>query len=636
MTTSKIALSRARLWIRGAGIYLTALLLFTLVLLNRSPNLLRPLSMNIMFGFGLTIPLVLAILLLAFQSPGWQGSLVRLVASLSLFALALAGVWAAGYTQSVSISGLIPLYDAQSYYVDSLRLLAGRSIMEFSAARPLFTGLLSTLLAVSGRNLMIAVAILTAVSALACYFASQEVQRTHGTLAAVFLLIFLFLYYRYRTIGTLMSENLGFPLGVMGITLIWRGITAHSYRLVLYGLFINTVALNARPGPFFVLPAILLWGSWYFRDPDKRFSWRFFLLGMGATGCGFALNMVIMRLIGVSSSVPFAQFSYAIYGVASGGNPWSYVFQVHPELLNLSEPEKTRTIYTLAFELIRNDPTLIVQGALHNWTVFFSDSWYNVFSFVSGENSSINTLARWALYGLSVMGILKWARNIFNPYTSFIIVAVLGVLLSVPLVPPADSYGLRLYAASIMILGLLPSIGLVFLLESLNLHLLSKPSLPPTNLAHPGWLSALLMLLFVVGPFIVRGTSSLAQTTKTSCQPDMSSLLIRFHPGSYVSVVKEKESGLDWLPVFHQGLFKRNAHGLPDSSLVEWLENIAPLTSLLTTLDYQSNKAALVSLPTALLPDREVIMELCGRWETDPALQNYNIFDSKEAMILPG
>ena len=29
----------------------------------------------------------------------------------------------------------------------------------------------------------------------------------------------LFLYYRYRTIGTVMSENLGLPFGILGVAL---------------------------------------------------------------------------------------------------------------------------------------------------------------------------------------------------------------------------------------------------------------------------------------------------------------------------------------------------------------------------------------------------------------------------------
>ena len=606
------------LWIRETVIYVTALFVCALILLNRSPNLLRPLSMNVMFGFGLLVPLLALILLFSFHASGWPGKFFSVVATLALFALALAGVWASGYTQSVSISGLLPLYDAQAYDVDALRLLAGRSIMEFSAARPLFTDLLATLLAITGRNLMITLAILTAINALACYLASQEILRTHGSLAAVFLFIFLFLYYRYRTIGTVMSENLGFPLGLLGVALIWRGIADRSQRLVLYGLLILSVALNARPGAFFILPTILLWGSWMFREPDRRFSWRFFLVGGCAIGAGFVLNLLVMRLIGTSSSVPFSQFSYALYGVASGGNPWSYVFQVHPELLELVEPEKTRTIYNLAFELIRQHPNLIVQGALHNWSLLFSNSWYSLFSFIGGENDFVNLLSRWILYALCLLGFIKWSRTMADPYLSFIGATTVGAFLSVPFVPPADSYGMRLYAASIMIFGLLPAMGLVFLLEKFKIYALHKPVLHSMNSFELIGLSGLLIFLLVIGPLTVRGTSALSRITAASCPSDTDSIVIRLSPGSYVNLIKEKEFALDWLPVFHQGIFKRNVHGLTDTNLVGWMEDLAPSTTLLNTLDYQSNKSVLVTLPTAGLLKHGSSVKLCGRWEADP------------------
>lgn len=623
-----------RSWIREIAIYLAALLLFTLILLNRSPILLRPLSMHMRFGFGLIVPLSFTILFISFYTSGWPGKLFSLMATLSLFAFALAGVWASGYTQSVSISGLIPLYDAQAYYVDALRLLAGRSITDFSAARPLFSGLLATLLAITNSNLMIALAILTAVNALACYLATKEIQKTHGSLAAVFLLMFLFLYYRHRTIGTVMSENLGFALGVLGVALIWRGITNKSSRLLLYGLFINAIGLNARPGALLILPAILLWGSWSVREPDKRFSWRFFLLGSLTVVAGFVLNLVIMRLIGTASSVPFSQFSFAFYGLASGGNSWSYIFETHPELFALVEPERTWAIYKLTFELIRNDPMLILQGALHNWSMLFSNSWYNVFAFAGGENHSINILARGGLYLLCLLGFIKWMRNIADPYMSFIVVATAGILISVPFVPPADSYGMRLYAASIIIFGLLSAMGLVFVLENLKIQALYKPAVRTIDSPLLLWFSGLLSLLLLAGPLLVKGTSYVSPMRATSCPADRNSVVILFSPGSSVHVIREKDFALDWLPVFHKSIFKRNAHGLTDHHLVQWLETVKPSTTLLNTLDYQSNKAVLVTVPTSMLPEYGSAVELCGRWEKGPSLQNYDIFISEQAEII--
>jgi hypothetical protein len=632
MRESKFPSFLHRFWIREAAVYLAAFFIFTLILLNRSPNLLRPLSMNLQFGFTWVIPLLFIVLYLAFSIPGWPGSLIGLTATLALFALALAGIWASGHTQSVYISGLIPLRDAQFYYVDALRLLAGRNISEFSAARPLFAGLLATILAITGRDLMIALMALTAINGLACFFAATEIRRTHGTLASVFLLIFLFLYYRYRTVGSVMSENIGLALSIIAVTLLWRGITTNSFKLVLYALFINTLALNARPGPFFVLPALLLWASWYYRKPNHRFSWHFLLLGLLAIAAGFGASLLIKQFFGASSGVLFSQFSYALYGLASGGKSWSYIFQVHPELSEMSHPELISTAYELTFDLIKHNPVLLLQGALHNWSILFSNSWYNLFSYVSGENSYVNSITRWSLYILCILGLIRWIQKITDPYMSCIVAATAGILLSVPFVPPADAYGMRLYAASIIFIGMLPTLGLAFLAEKLKVNF--KPVVDKTNSQTVVWFSAFLTLVLLMGPFLVHGTSYISQVTAAPCQDDMTYIIVVFDSGNSIQIVREKDPGLDWLPRFHYGIFKRNVHGLPDTNLIDWLENVEPGTTLFYTFDYHSNREALVVIPTSKLPRLGSIMKLCGQWQSDPAVKTYSIFVSEDATII--
>jgi hypothetical protein len=621
-----------RSWLREAASYLAAFFIFTLILLNRSPNVLRPLSMNIRFGFTWVIPVLAIVLYLCFRIPGRLGKFLSLTATLSLFALVLGGVWASGHTQSTYISGLIPLYDAQNYYVDALRLLAGQRISAFSAARPLFTGFLATVLAITGRDLTIALMVLTAVNALACFFAAQTIQSTHGALVAVFLLLFLFVYYRYRTVGTVMSENVGFALGVTGITLLWRSIKNNSSQMAWYGLLLNALALNARPGPFFILPALLLWGSWHFSKPDQHFSWRFFLAGIVAVGIGFVSSLLIKQFFGVETGVPFSQFSYALYGLASGGNSWAYIFQVHPELKEMTQPDLTWTAYRLTLDLVRQQPALILQGALHNWSTLFSNSWYSLFAYVGGENPFLNLITRGFLYGLSVLGLIKWIRKPGDPYASLITVSAVGIFISVPLVPPTDAYGMRLYAASSIVFGLLPAIGLCFVLDQLKIKV--KPVVQETSSQEMIWYSVLLVLLILVGPFLVSGTSRISQKPATTCGPGMDSILAFFDAGTSIGLLKEKDPGMDWLPVFHYGHFKRNVHNLPDGHLVSRLENIDPHASLFYTLDYHSHREALIIVPTSMLPPVRSIVVICGQWEDDPALKAYSIFDAKSITAL--
>src|SRR5688572_27732337 len=59
-----------------------SIVVFSLVLLNRSPNFLRPLSMALRTGFGLIIPAIAIAMYLVYRLPGRFGELASLTATL--------------------------------------------------------------------------------------------------------------------------------------------------------------------------------------------------------------------------------------------------------------------------------------------------------------------------------------------------------------------------------------------------------------------------------------------------------------------------------------------------------------------------------------------------------------------------
>lgn len=143
----------------------------------------------------------------AFRIPGRYGELFALTATMALFALGLAGLWASGNTQSVVLNGLIPLTDAVGYYTDATRLQYGVDVSNFTAMRPFFAGLLSFFLRLTGRNLMVTVGIFTAIAGFASYLASREIQDPRHRACSLFPDL-TFLYYRHHS-GTTMSEIAG-------------------------------------------------------------------------------------------------------------------------------------------------------------------------------------------------------------------------------------------------------------------------------------------------------------------------------------------------------------------------------------------------------------------------------------------
>jgi hypothetical protein len=128
-------------WVQQTLSVLLSVSLFTLILLNRSPNVLRPISLYSRTGFNVALGLIFLLVYITFRLRGWIGRLLSITLTLALFAFALAGLWAIGQTQSIVLNGIVPLFDASAYYADSLRLLAGQDLSDFSGRRPKFSSI---------------------------------------------------------------------------------------------------------------------------------------------------------------------------------------------------------------------------------------------------------------------------------------------------------------------------------------------------------------------------------------------------------------------------------------------------------------------------------------------------------------
>ncbi len=621
------------LW-QAAGICFS-LLLFSLILLNRSPNLLRAISMSMRTGFGLVIPAAALALYLGFRIPGRMGGLLAMSLTASLFALPLAGLWASGQSQSVSISGVIPLTDAANYYHDSLRIILGRNISGFSAMRPLYAGFLSLLMSLTERNFMLSAAILTFLAGIALYYAAREIQRTHGAETAAFFLLVLFLYYRHHS-GTSMSETLGVPLGALGFALLWRGMERESQKLTLFGLFVCAFALNVRPGPMFILPFMLLWLAWVFKKPGEYLSWKFLALGACAVATSFILNLILIRILAGPSGTAFANFSWALYGLAAGGKSFNHVAQVHPDIFLLQEPERTRTIYRMALELILQQPELLLQGLAFRWATFFSGTWYSAFSFVGGEKHVVNVAAQRVLYGLSLLGFLKWLLKPKERYSGLVVLAAVGVLLSVPFVPPTDAYRVRLYAAAIFVFAALPAMGVSLPLGWLKLGIFSSPAPQVQTENAAAGFSALWIAVILAAPLLVKAVSPAPPALEVNCPEGSEKIAARLDAGSFINIRREKEVFLDWTPDLHASAFRRSVHGLGGTEFVNYLAALEPGTTILTYVDYLSDRPALVILPSEQLPAPGAYFGVCGYWETAPALKQSAIFFGNRALLLDG
>ena len=213
---------------------------------------------------------------------------------------------------------------------DANRLLDGSLLSDASSRRPIAIGLLGALLGLTGRNLQNATAILVFLEAVACIYMALEVRRSKGAAAGAVTFWIVFLFAR-RFIGTTMTETLGLTSGGAGTGFFLPGCiekiaAIHSGRIV-----------PANPGAQCTCRSILhpaasgAVGWVVVPGEELDLAWKPALLAVLVVVAGFGVNSLVLRLIGTPGGIPFGNFSESLYGLASGGERWSYVYDQYSE-----------------------------------------------------------------------------------------------------------------------------------------------------------------------------------------------------------------------------------------------------------------------------------------------------------------
>ena len=384
---------------------------------------------------------------LAFAKKGILWEAVSLILILVLFCLPLIYKWQTAKFDGVMFGGLLPWADANGYYTGAQRLMEGSYLTEFATRRPLFTGFFTTLLLATENNLQASLAILAALNGLATFLAAREIQKVHNAFVSAGFVAICYWYY-CAIAGTAMTENLGFCFGVLALAFLIRGVENNKLGKIGYGLFLLTIALSIRAGAFFILPALLLWvGLIYKRDA----GWKGIVLVGMLVVVALTSNMIFKKVIGNPNGVLFSNYSYTLYGLASGNAGWKQISIDHPDV-------KENEIFGLAINKIKSDPALFGLGMIRAFQDYFS---------MGNGGFSFLRLIRDKNLGNHLLWILTWlgiGTALFSPKRSLswmILFAFLGILSSTLLVPPNDADSMRVYAATIPFTAYLAALGLL-------------------------------------------------------------------------------------------------------------------------------------------------------------------------------
>lgn len=368
--------------------------------------------------------------------PAYVGSLV-----LGAFGFGLAEIWCQGASAGLAIGGLLPNTDARNYWSDANRVAEGGALSPWGGRRPLAGSFLSSLCWLSNGNLRWTLALLAGCGALGVTAFCWELRRQFGWIAAALGLLVVLLFQR-RFLGTTMSESAGLAFACLAAALWLRGFATARPALLAGGIFLLSLALCIRAGPFFLLATLPLGALVLWRDKPRKAALILGLL-VAAGISGMAANFGILKILGSQGTAPFGNHAVVAYGVLYGGD-WTKAQRDHPELGAMSEREQAAFLYRMIWRDVREDPSLPFKGAWRAIASFTPWTGYPPFLFVG--HPLLGMLLFWGWIGGALAGFALFKRR---PRTVTGSAGALGIVISLPFAPPWDADGMRAYAAGV-------------------------------------------------------------------------------------------------------------------------------------------------------------------------------------------
>lgn len=272
--------------------------------------------------------------------------------------------WRSARSNGTFLAGVIPYSDAGDYVQGALKLLAEGALEPWSSRRPLNAALLATRLAAVDLSIERALVLQALLLAPAATLGGRAVALDRGHRAGVTVGAGVMVFGAIYT-PTTLSEALGLSLGALALAMLWHAARTRAAWHLGLAMAALTVALNARSGPFFALVTLLGWTLW-----DGRRSRRGTLARVAAGALGVALafgyNRALLLVHHGNASNAHGNFSYTLWGLASGGVTWDQAYVRYPAVLGMTDPEAAAFLYDRAFEAMRARPADLLRGLWAN------------------------------------------------------------------------------------------------------------------------------------------------------------------------------------------------------------------------------------------------------------------------------
>ncbi|MFH1185952.1 MAG: hypothetical protein V1755_13075 [Chloroflexota bacterium] len=453
--------------------------------------------------------------------------------TMALLGLSLSFLWHSGYSDDKIIGGLLPFRDGLDYFNGADWILGGQSIRtlnEGAAWRPLYPGFLATLLWTTGGNLQWALAIQVGLAGWCFSLAAIQMRNRLGAAAAA-LFVTLLYFFIQPLIGTAYTETLGLALGCLGFVLLWEAAEAkRAWELVL-GLIVLMLAVSARAGAFLIFPVLVLWAGWAWRG-GQRFSGRVAGIALATVVAAYlTVNTIYTRLVVEPGGFPFGNLAFTVYGQVNGGAGYHKAF----EDLGARNPE---VILRAAWRFFLAHPQGFVVGTAKAFRDFLSPLW-GVFGLGFGVQDLALSIAGMVLM---LVGLYRAGRGRAEPNSSLLLAGFIGVLLSVPFLPPIDG-GIRIYASTMPFVYALPAAALG------GMRAVSRVEQAHRSVATAArvvslWLGAMTVLV----PVLIRYATMQVHIAAPNCPAEQVAFATTLRAGRHIDLVPEGTAACGTLP----------------------------------------------------------------------------------------
>jgi hypothetical protein len=344
------------------------------------------------------------------------------------------------------IGGLLPNADPSLYLSLANQWSDGMRVITPQTTRHLFPCFLSTMLWLCDRNLKMIVSLFTLITGVVSFLAWRQVRIMFGWLGATLFVSLVFFFYRCEVVGLLRTEQLGLWFALIALALLLQGLREKREGLWCTGLFSLVMALNTRAGAYFILPLLILYSGWIF--PRGRWGWRSVFAAGAICFIGMLLNLAGYWIF-FAPPRPTSNFWLCFYGMLKGGNWVSAMNEIGPpyDRVNLIARNKGMT-------LLRAEPWLVLKGFWRACVFVWTD---NTFYWQPPTSETFRSWMKW----LTVLGAaVPWGWSLVQKRRAdlewFVLLIVLGVVISLPFAPPWDG-GHRVYAVAFPFLYLSPA-----------------------------------------------------------------------------------------------------------------------------------------------------------------------------------